>query len=411
VAIDVENKIVYARARGSQTNVSIISGGGSGHEPAFGGFVGAGLLTASVAGTVFASPSSKQVLAAIEGVDSSKGVLVTVMNYTGGVLNFGVAVEKAKARNPKMQIEMLVVGDDVGVPRSRARKVGRRGIAGTVFVHKITGAMAAAGFGFDEIRRVGILVSRSIVSVGVSLNRVHVPGQPIGDASDRTLGADEVELGMGIHNEPGSGRRSGQAAELPALVEEMLHQMLNVDDEERGFLEARADKMVLLVNNLGALSALELGAIVTEVVDQLQKTYSVALARVYAGTYMTSLDGPGFSISLLNVVDTGIDRDILQLLDAPSEALGWPTSISGETWGSKWDHMVNKSSTSTQIAGDEPGKLSCDMGVAVRRLRNGLNAMVAAEPEVTRYDSVVGDGDCGTTLRRGAEGINHTHGP
>ena len=159
--------------------MSIISGGGSGHEPAFGRFVGAGLLTASVAGTVFASPASKQVLAAIEGVDSSKGVLVTVMNYTEGVLNFGVAVEKAKARNPKKQIETLVVGDDVGVPRSRTGKVCRRGIAGTVFVHKITGEMAVAGFGLNEVKRVGILVSRSIVSIDVSLDRVHVPGQPI----------------------------------------------------------------------------------------------------------------------------------------------------------------------------------------------------------------------------------------
>jgi dihydroxyacetone kinase len=226
-----------------------------------------------------------------------------------------------------MQIEMLVVGDDVGVPRSRAGKVGRRGIAGTVFVHKIRGAMAAAGFGLDEVKRVGILVSRNIVSIGVSLNRVHVPGQPIEDVPDRTLGADEVELGMGIHNEPGSGRRSGQAAELPALVEEMLHQMLNVDNKERGFLETRADKMVLLVNNLGALSALELGAIVTEVGDQLRKTYGVALARVYAGTYMTSLDGPGFSISLLNVVGTGIDKTYFSCLTRQAKLWGGPLRL------------------------------------------------------------------------------------
>jgi dihydroxyacetone kinase len=288
--------------------------------------------------------------------------------------------------------------------------VGRRGIAGTVFVHKITGAMAAAGFGLDKVKRVGILVSRNIVSIGVSLNRVHVPGQPIENVSDRILDANEVELGMGIHNEPGSGRRSGQAAELPSLVEEMLHQMLNVDDKERGFLETRTDKIVLIVNNLGALSVLELGAIVTEVADQLRKTYGVILARVYAGTYMTSLDGPGFLISLLNVVDAGIDKDILQLLDAPSEALRWSTSISSETWASKWNHMVNRSPASTQIGGSESGRLGCGMGAAVRRLRNGLNAMVAAEPEVTKFDSVVGDGDCGATLRRGAEDMDHIHG-
>src|SRR5436305_1068904 len=120
---------------------------------------------------------------------------------------------------------------------------GRRGIAGTVFVHKITGAMAAARVGLDEAKRIGIPVSRSIVSIDVSLNSVHVPGQPIEDG-------DEVELGMGIHNDRGSGR-SGRAVEPPALVEEMLHQMLNVDDKERGFLEIKADKTVLLVNNLG----------------------------------------------------------------------------------------------------------------------------------------------------------------
>lgn len=156
--------------------------------------------------------------------------------------------------------------------------------------------------------------------------------------------------------------------------------MLNADDKERGFLEVRADKMVLLVNNLGPLSALELGAIVTEVADQLRKTYSVALARVYAGTYMTSLDGPGFSISLLNIVGT---ERYFSCLTRQAKLWGWPTSISGETWGSKWNHVVNGSSASTQIGDCEPGKLSCDMGVVVRRLRNGLNAMVAAEPEVT----------------------------
>ncbi|KAJ9634209.1 hypothetical protein H2199_009093 [Coniosporium tulheliwenetii] len=405
VAIDTENKIVYARRRSSQSKVSIISGGGSGHEPAFGGFVGAGLLAASVAGTIFASPSSKQVLAAIEGVDCSQGVLVTVMNYTGDVLNFGVAVEKAKARNPKMRVEMLVVGDDVGVPRSRAGKVGRRGIAGTVLVHKITGALAAAGFGLDEISRIGNLVSRNIVSIGVSLDRVHVPGRALGDVSDRSLGAEEVELGMGIHNEPGSGRRSGREAELPALVDEMLRQLLDADDKERGFLETRADKMVLLVNNLGALSALEFGAIVTEVADQLRKTYTIVPARVYAGTYMTSLGGPGFSVSLLNVVDTSLDTDILQLLDAPSEAVGWATAVKGETWDTEENAEVNGSSAPPQLEGAESSNVSCDIEATIRRLRAGLNAVIAAEPEVTRYDSIVGDGDCGTTLRRGAEGI------
>jgi dihydroxyacetone kinase len=127
LSLDVKNKILYAPRKHGQ--VSIISGGGAGHEPSFMGFVGDGLLTAAVSGTIFASPSSRQVLSAIENVDNSKGILILVMNYTGDVLNFGVAIEKAKAANAALKIEMLIVGDDVSVVRSRAGRVGRRGLS------------------------------------------------------------------------------------------------------------------------------------------------------------------------------------------------------------------------------------------------------------------------------------------
>lgn len=407
LTLDAENKILYApESRDGSSHVSIVSGGGSGHEPSFTGFVGEGFLAASVAGTVFASPSSRQVLKAIENVDASKGVLVTVMNYTGDVLNFGVALEKAKARNPALQIEMLVVGDDVGVPRSRAGKVGRRGIAGTVLVHKVTGALAAAGFELQDVVRVGRLVAQNIASIGVSLSHVHVPGRPRGDASEGSLGPDEVEVGMGIHNEAGCARRSGADAELPSVVSEMLRQLLDTSDSERNFLPTRTAEIVLLINNLGALSVLELGAVVTEVVDQLQAQYQIKPVRVFAGTFMTSLDGPGFSITLLNTVDTGLSKSLLELLDAPSNVSGWQVPARQDVVAGK--HANKTDSTASKNISQDSAKetvLECDLASAQRRLEEGLNAIIAAEPEITKYDDIVGDGDCGTTLKRGAEGM------
>lgn len=145
VALDEKNKIIYQRPDGKEAaQVSVVSGGGSGHEPSFAAFVGDGLLSGAVAGTIFASPSAEQIRRCIlDRVDSTKGVLVIVMNYTGDVLNFGMAVEKAKANG--LHVDMVIVGDDAGVGRSQGGKVGRRGIAGTVLVHKIAGALAATG--------------------------------------------------------------------------------------------------------------------------------------------------------------------------------------------------------------------------------------------------------------------------
>lgn len=281
VALDAENKIVYLRPADGPSQVSIISGGGSGHEPSFGAFVGRGLLSAAVAGTIFASPSAEQIRKAITSrVDADKGVLVTVMNYTGDVLNFGMAVEKAKAAG--LAVEMVVVGDDVGVGREKGGKVGRRGIAGTVLVHKIAGALAAQGRRLDEVYRVARLTAANLVSVGASLEHVHVPGRAAPDPnSAESLGADEVEIGMGIHNEAGSARAE---VELPALVGTMLAQLLDPNDRDRAFLNVNSNEVVLLVNNLGGVSALELGGITAEVVKQLG-SWGIEPVRILSGTY------------------------------------------------------------------------------------------------------------------------------
>ncbi|KAK9422164.1 putative Dihydroxyacetone kinase [Seiridium unicorne] len=399
VALDVENKIIYRRPQdGVSSQVSIISGGGSGHEPSFSALVGPGLLSAAVAGTIFASPSAEQVRRAIlSRVDTDKGVLVTVMNYTGDILNFGMAVEKAKAAG--INAEMVVVGDDVGVGRERGGKVGRRGIAGTVLVQKIAGALAAQGASLENVHKVAKLAADNLVSVGASLEHVHVPGRAL-PTSKESLGAKEVEIGMGIHNEPGSGRAE---VELPELVSTMLSQLLDQDDKDRAFLNVNSNEVVLLVNNLGGVSVLELGGITAEVLKQLDK-WGVHPVRVLSGTYMTSLNGLGFSISLLNVVNTDIGGpSMIQLLDYPAEATGWAAPISKDTWEAK--NKATREGAAASDQGAKPSDLKYDSREAEEALTAGLEAVVAAEPEVTNFDTVVGDGDCGIGLKRGAEGI------
>jgi dihydroxyacetone kinase len=400
IALDSANKIIYLRPNDSHhPQVSLISGGGSGHEPSFGAFVGAGLLSAAVAGTIFASPSAEQIRRAIlSRVDGSKGILVTVMNYTGDVLNFGMAVEKAKAAG--LRVEMVVVGDDVGVGRKASGKVGRRGIAGTVLVHKISGALAKRGASLEDVVKVARLTSENLVSVGASLDHVHVPGRAVGE-EDENLGSGEVEIGMGIHNEAGSGRAK---VDLPELVETMLAQMLNPKDEDRAYLHVNSNEVVLLINNLGGVSVLELGGITAEVTSQLEKTYNIKPVRILAGTYMTSLNGLGFSISILNVVNTDIGGpSMIQLLDDPCEAAGWTAPIQKETWEAK-STQVREDSTAEE-EDIKPSGLKHDPELTKTALTSGLDRVIAAEPDVTKYDTVVGDGDCGIGLKRGAESM------
>lgn len=400
-ALDAKNKIVYVRPSDKPSQVSLISGGGSGHEPSFGAFVGHGLLAAAVAGTIFASPSAEQIRTAVMSrVDIEKGVLVTVMNYTGDVLNFGMAVEKARAAG--INVEMVVVGDDVGVGRTKAGKVGRRGIAGTVLVLKISGALAAMGYSLQDVKNVAKLTAQNIVSVGASLDHVHVPGRaPPDPDSDEVLATEEVEIGMGIHNEPGSGRA---VVNLPELVQKMLKQLLDWRDEDRAFLRVNSNEVVLLVNNLGGVSVLEMGGITTEVVTQLEKDYNIRPVRIYSGTFMTSLNGLGFSISILNVVNTNLGGpSMLQLLDAPSEAAGWMAPISKETWEAKSSQTRDHSAfTSEEV---KPSGLKLDPQTSTKALDAALDRVIAAESEITRYDTVVGDGDCGIGLKRGAEAV------
>ncbi|THZ91132.1 dihydroxyacetone kinase [Aureobasidium pullulans] len=405
VALDAENKIIFRRGDAGlykQSQVSVVSGGGAGHEPSFAAFVGPGILSGAISGTIFASPSAEQIRRCLLGrVDSAKGILVIVMNYTGDVLNFGMGVEKARATG--VDIEMLVVGDDAGVPRSKGGKVGRRGIAGTVLVQKIAGALAATGAPLKDVHRVAKLASDNIVSIGSSLSHVHVPGRKVTEAGEDELTFEEVEIGMGIHNEAGSERTK---ADLSDLVEQMLAHMLDEEDKERGFLEVSSeDETVVLINNLGGVSVLEMGGIATEVLDQLKKYHNIRPVRVLVGTFMTSLNGIGFSISLLKLQDTALDKSMLQLLDAPSEVTGWATPVPTATWENKSTAADRRQTAMADGDKDKPSNLTLNTAESKKVLKAGLDRVIVAEPDVTHYDTIVGDGDCGIGLKRGAESV------
>ncbi|KAK5060142.1 hypothetical protein LTR84_010026 [Exophiala bonariae] len=406
LAFDAQNKIVYRRPSKELTEnakVSIISGGGSGHEPGFAGFVGKGLLTAGVAGSIFASPSAEQVRRAIlTRVPTEKGVFVITMNYTGDVLNFGMAAEKAKATG--IDTEFFAIGDDVGVGREKGGKVGRRGIGGGILVLKSIGALAEAGGSLQEVYKLAKQVAGNIVSVGASLEHVHVPGRAVPDPnSDEIIPTTEIEVGMGIHNEPGSHRVT---ATLPELIKVILGQMLDPNDKDRYFVDIKkGDKFVLFINNLGGVSMLELAGILAEIHKQLKEDWDIVPVRVIAGTFLTSLNGMGFSASLLKLEDTGLGsgKSMLELLDAPSEAVGWAAAISTSTWDA--DNTATADSHAA-ISGDaKASNLTLDPKKAQKALDGGIEKVIAAEPDVTKYDTIVGDGDCGIGLKRGAEAV------
>ncbi|EAW13131.1 putative dihydroxyacetone kinase (DakA) [Aspergillus clavatus NRRL 1] len=401
LAFDPEQKVVFRRPDPSRKpKVAIISGGGSGHEPAFAGYVGHGLLDASAAGTIFASPSAEQIRhAAMNCVDNEKGVLIIPMNYTGDVLNFGMGTEKARAAGIKT--EFFAINDDAGVGKKKGGKVGRRGIGGGILVLKIVGALAEAGGSLEEVYHIARFANDHLASVGSSLEHVHIPGRAV---PEDTIPDGQVEVGMGIHNEPGSHRMK---FDLPDVVKTMLLQILDHNDPDRAYLTRHPeDEFVLLINNLGGVSTLELSGITDEVYHQLEKDFDIKPVRVIQGTFLTSLNGLGFSISLLKLADTGLGpgKSLLELLDAPAEAVGWSAPIRPATWNARHSDAPLKVK-SVKPAEEQPSNLKLNPAALKKVLGSGLKRVIAAEPLVTRYDTIVGDGDCGVGMKRGAEAV------
>ncbi|OLN97927.1 Dihydroxyacetone kinase 1-like protein 1 [Colletotrichum chlorophyti] len=393
LTLDKSKKTIWLTKNNSQ-HVSLLSGGGAGHEPAHAGYVGDGMLTAAVSGSIFASPSVAQILSGISRVASPAGVLLIIKNYTGDVFHFHLAAEKAKA-SLGVPVEVLIVGDDVSVGRKKSGKVGRRGLAGTVLVHKILGAYKETGASLDDVLKLGKTIVDNLVTVGASLEHVHIPGREAAAASSE----DQVELGMGIHNEPGCQVLKPRP-QLPKLIDAMLTQLLDVNDSDRGYVDfSNAEEVVLLVNNLGGVSPLEFGGITAKVVNALGAR-GLKLARVISGTYMTSLNGPGFSITLLKTTS-----DILKYIDASTDAVGWAYSPHNETSGDPKQRLVE--SAESGHASDSSNKSGVQLNVDVFKkvVSEAARRLNDAEPQITAHDSQVGDGDCGVTLVRGAKAV------
>ena len=303
VEINEELKIVYRKNLPIKGKVGLISGGGSGHEPAHAGYVGDGMLDCAICGEIFTSPTPDQVLEAIKLADSGEGVFMVVKNYTGDVLNFETAAELCEMDD--IEVRTVIINDDVAVEDS-LYTAGRRGVAGTMLVEKIAGAAAERGDNLDEVTRIANEVNDNMRSMGLALGPCTVPhaGKPSFD-----LGDTEVEMGIGIHGEPGYRRTEMKTAdELTAELYEKVRADLPF---------VQGDRVIVLVNGMGATPLSEL-YIVNRKVHELLKADGIVAERTLVGDYVTSLDMPGASLTLLRVND-----EMLELFDAPALTAGY----------------------------------------------------------------------------------------
>ncbi|KAK6337642.1 hypothetical protein TWF730_003037 [Orbilia blumenaviensis] len=399
-----QHKVIFNSSHNA-SKVSIISGGGSGHEPAWSGYVGEGMLAAAVNGDIFGSPSAAQVMAGIESVKSDKGTILVITNYTGDKLHFGLACEKARAKG--LEVAVLAVTDDVALGRKRAGMVGRRGLAGNVLGLKILGAASEADYSFNECLSVGRAVNSNLVTVGASLDHCHV----LGRINHEKVPDDVCVLGMGIHNEPGLQHISP----LPSpesLVGQMLKFLLDPKDEDRAFVEFKqGDEVALLVNNFGGTSLLELQALANEAVVQLGNSWSIVPRRTFSGTFETSLNGPGFSISLLNISGAAREHgaptdEILRLLDFPTDAPAWPRVNYNAVEGINIEPKgVNGRHTNGVSKAQTPGDRQLDRSLLYGSIKRACERAIASEPDLTKWDMEMGDGDCGESVKAVCQSI------
>ncbi|WP_213818538.1 dihydroxyacetone kinase subunit DhaK [Garciella nitratireducens] len=294
-----ESNVLVRKKSPVKGKVALLSGGGSGHEPAHGGFVGLGMLDGAVAGEVFTSPTAEEVLKGIKAVDGGAGVLLIIKNYSGDVMNFEMAAELAQMED--ISIEQVIVNDDVAVEDS-TYTIGRRGIAGTIFVHKIAGAAAEKGWNLENVKRVAQKTIKNVRTMGMSLSPCIVPssGKPSFEIEE-----DEMEFGLGIHGEPGIRRQKIKSAD--EIADALLDNILKDMDLAKG------DEVALLVNGLGGTPLMEL-YIVNKEASNLLKEKEIKVYKTMVGNYMTSLEMKGVSLSLLK-----LDEELKKLLDSKAD--------------------------------------------------------------------------------------------
>jgi ATP-dependent dihydroxyacetone kinase len=377
--LDVENVIIRADLPDpAARKVAVLSGGGSGHEPAHGGFVGEGCLTAAVAGDVFTSPSVDAVLAGILAASGPAGAVLIVKNYTGDRLNFGLAAELAAAEG--IPTEVVVVADDAAL-RDVVEPGRRRGIAGTVLVHKIAGAAAEAGRPLGEVARLARAAAAEVSTMGVGLDACTVPtaGKP-----GFVLGEDEMELGLGIHGEKGVER--GPMLPADAVADRILDTVL------ADLRPSKGERVVLLVNGLGGTPPMELAVVARRALARLREE-GLSVERAWAGNLMTALEMPGCSISVMRT-----DAERLSLIDAPTSAPAWPGS-----------GRIRRKRNIAKGTRDVPLRPRVTPGPLAKVLQAAATSVAAAleqaEPHLTDLDSRAGDGDLGASMARGAAAI------
>lgn len=294
--IDGHNVVV--RANKKEGKVALISGGGSGHEPAHAGYVGEGMLDAAVAGTVYTSPASDAILEGIKAIATDAGVLMVIKNYTGDVMNFEMAAEMAEMEG--INVKQVIVNDDVAVKDS-LYTVGRRGVAGTVFVHKIAGALAETGASLDEVQAVAQKVIDNVRTMGAATLPSTIPasGKP-----GFELAEDEMEVGIGIHGEPGTHREKMMTAN--EITDHLLEKIL-------ADIDYSGSEVAVMINGSGSTPLMELYIINNRVADVLAEK-GIRVVQTFVGEYMTSIDMAGFSISVLK-----LDDQLKELLAAKAD--------------------------------------------------------------------------------------------
>ena len=397
--------------------VNILSGGGSGHEPSHAGWIGKGMLTGAILGGIFASPSVASILAAIRAVTpdpssevdvqgkmKGKGCLLIVKNYTGDRLNFGMAAEIANSEG--RNVRMVVVADDAALARSKG-VTGARGVAGTVLVHKVAGAAAEKGYDLDQVVKIAQDMADNVRSLGVALSAVTIPGASV--VNDR-LDSDTIEIGMGIHGE--AGLRQSPLKTADELASIMIKTIVDFGVEEgegkdKSIVPAfnAGDDLCVMVNNLGGTSNFEMSILTNSVVKQLEgeEFGRCSVSRLYVGSFMTSFDMQGASISIVSLSKSG---HLCELLDDDTDAIAWQKS----------DVVQGKRRSATEIPEVEPPQKSVkdyshvqvdgfDFDTVQRMVAAACNSLIESEPILTKYDTIVGDGDCGITMERGAKEI------
>ena len=363
--LDIDEHIrVVIRKDWDKSKVAIISGGGSGHEPAHAGFVGKGMITAAVCGDVFASPSVEAVLNAIIHVTGEAGCLLIVKNYTGDRLNFGLAAEKAKKLG--LKVEMIIVNDDISIENSKQP----RGIAGTVFVHKVAGYYAQQDASLEEVRNHAQRCNENVYSIGVAVTSCHIPGE---ESEDR-IPPNKAELGLGIHGEPGIAEIDiDDCRDVVALMAEKL------------LVKTNGQKFALLLNNLGGTSPLEMSLLTKDVVESsLGQDMSYLFGPQ---SFVTAIDMKGFSLSCVVLTD-----EIETALLAPVMVESWSTGINVND---ATPLKVNKASNSVEfVASESP--------VVEAVIDKICTTVIDLKAELNHLDALVGDGDTGSTFSSGA---------